>query len=614
MRLIRTLAAAAAVLAMAAPIAAQTTARGMYTKLLAREKTVRQSIAAGRQAAAVRKDVRRVVVGYEGIVRRYPTSGYSDNALWQAGMLATESYARYRVEEDRETALRLLRWLMQEYPTSSLIRRARPAVNRLKLEGEPGRPVPAASTTPAPPGEPGPAFAGPAPEVPGHSTAQLRAVRRTVLPTLVRIAIELDRPVGYAGDTLTGPPRVFLDLESTRRGGSLPEVLPYDGTLIKTVRFGPRPDGATRVVVDLERMSRVSVFTLSNPFRIVIDVARGEDAIPAALSLPMAGGSGSGDAGAGARRGPAALPERVSVSSPEEVKPTPPIDPREGGTPAASPHAATGSRLPGRRATTRNAPLETPPVPASPSANLKGRFSLSRQLGLGVARIVIDPGHGGHDPGTSSRGLKESDIVLDVALRLEKLLLAESGVEVVLTRRTDVFIPLEDRTAIANREDADLFISIHANASRNRAARGVETYFLNFASTREAEAVAARENSSSGQTMRNLPDIVKAIALNNKLDESRDFATFVQKAMVAHLKSSNKELRDLGVKQAPFVVLIGAQMPSVLAEISFVTHVQEGRLLKTPAYRQRIAEALFRGLQQYQRALKKTVRTAAVSE
>ncbi|MEO7270897.1 MAG: N-acetylmuramoyl-L-alanine amidase, partial [Vicinamibacterales bacterium] len=176
--------------------------------------------------------------------------------------------------------------------------------------------------------------------------------------------------------------------------------------------------------------------------------------------------------------------------------------------------------------------------------------------------------------------------------------------EVVMTRDTDVFIPLEERTAIANRESADLFLSIHANASRNTKARGIETYFLNFASNPEAAAVAARENSASGKTMHSLPEIVRAITLNNKIDESRDFAEMVQKAMVKRLTPKNDEIRDLGVKQAPFVVLIGAGMPSVLAEISFVTHKQEGALLKTQAYRQQIAEALLDAVQVYQRSLK----------
>ena len=230
---------------------------------------------------------------------------------------------------------------------------------------------------------------------------------------------------------------------------------------------------------------------------------------------------------------------------------------------------------------------------------------MARQLGLGVSRIVIDPGHGGHDPGAQSNGVSESELTLDVATRLSRLLEKEPGVDVVMTRDTDVFIPLEERTAIANREGADLFLSIHANASRNPRARGVETYFLNFASNPDAEAVAARENSSSGRAMHSLPDIVRAIALNNKIDESRDFADMVQHSMVNRLSTRNKLLKDLGVKQAPFVVLIGAAMPSVLAEISFVTNKPEGQLLKSSTYRQQIAEALLDAVLRYQQSLKR---------
>jgi N-acetylmuramoyl-L-alanine amidase len=245
-----------------------------------------------------------------------------------------------------------------------------------------------------------------------------------------------------------------------------------------------------------------------------------------------------------------------------------------------------------------------------PARNLNGGLSIARQLGLGISRIVIDPGHGGHDPGAMGKGVTEAELVLDVALRLEQLLLKQQGVEVILTRRTDEFIALPERTAIANREGADLFLSIHANASANAQARGIETYFLNFANNLSAAAVAARENAASAQLMGALPDFVKAIALNNKLDESRDFATYVQQAMVARLKGSNKTIKNLGVKQAPFVVLIGAAMPSVLAEISFVTNPQEARLLKGNAYRQRIAEALFGAIRKYQASLKNVTAVA----
>ena len=254
-------------------------------------------------------------------------------------------------------------------------------------------------------------------------------------------------------------------------------------------------------------------------------------------------------------------------------------------------------------------PSKEAAVPAIPPgaaiANSNGKFSISRQLGLSVSRIVIDAGHGGHDPGAQAFGVNESEVTLDVALRLQKLLQKQPGVDVVMTRDTDVFIPLQERTAIANREGADLFLSVHVNASRSPEARGIETYFLNFATNPEAEAVAARENAASGQAMHNLPDIVKAIALNNKINESRDFAEAVQRSMVKKVRLKNRLVKDLGVKQAPFVVLIGASMPSVLAEISFVTNKQEGTLLKSPAYRQQIAQALVDAVIAYQRSLKK---------
>jgi N-acetylmuramoyl-L-alanine amidase len=217
---------------------------------------------------------------------------------------------------------------------------------------------------------------------------------------------------------------------------------------------------------------------------------------------------------------------------------------------------------------------------------------------------VIDPGHGGHDPGAQVRGLSEAELVLDIALRLEQLLSKEPGVAVVLTRRNNTYVALEERTAIANRASADLFLSIHANASANASARGFETYFLNFAPNPEAEAIAARENAGSSKTMGNLPDIVRAIAMNNKIDESRDFASMLQQAMNAQLRKADRSARNLGVKQAPFMVLVGATMPSALAEVSFLTNRQEATLLRSTAYRQQIAEALFNGITKYQQSLK----------
>ena len=274
-------------------------------------------------------------------------------------------------------------------------------------------------------------------------------------------------------------------------------------------------------------------------------------------------------------------------------------------------------------ATTPAAPARAapPPLPATdalpalasaraPPRNIGGGYSLARQLGLSVSRIVIDPGHGGHDPGAKGKSITEAELVLDIGLRVEKLLRKVPGTEVMLTRRTNEFVPLQERTAIANREGADLFLSIHANASPNPSKHGVETYFLNFASNMAAASVAARENAASGQAMGALPDFLRAIALNNKLDESRDFATEVQNAIVERLRKSNKTVKDLGVKQAPFLVLIGAAMPSVLAEISFVTNAPEAKLLRGNAYRQRIAEALASAIGKYQKSLKNVATVA----
>ena len=251
--------------------------------------------------------------------------------------------------------------------------------------------------------------------------------------------------------------------------------------------------------------------------------------------------------------------------------------------------APAGRAARGPIAAPRRRSSPPPLVPGAPAENGAGGFSIARQLGLGVSRIVIDPGHGGKDPGAPGSKTTEAAVVLDVALRVEKILAAEGGVEVVLTRRTDTFVPLEERTAMANRHAADLFLSIHANSSRNRKAAGVETYILNFATNADAAAVAARENAAAVGSMRNLPDMVSAITQGNKRDESRELASAVQESMVARLRPHNPPLRDLGVKQAPFVVLIGAGMPSVLAEIAFISHDGEGGLLRTetipPAHR-----------------------------
>ena len=235
---------------------------------------------------------------------------------------------------------------------------------------------------------------------------------------------------------------------------------------------------------------------------------------------------------------------------------------------------------------------------AKPTA--RGDRSLIRTLGLKIGKIVIDPGHGGHDTGTiGPNGLEEKDLVLEVGRRLGKLLETRLGAEVVYTRKNDTFIPLETRTAIANQQRADLFISIHANSSNDSAARGVETYYLNFTSSPDALEVAARENAVSEKSIYELQDLVKKIALKEKIEESREFASDVQSSLHSGLSAKNPGIRNRGVKKAPFIVLIGANMPSILAEISFVSNPGDEHRLETSEYRQRIAESLYRGIAKY---------------
>ncbi|MDR1989294.1 MAG: N-acetylmuramoyl-L-alanine amidase [Acidobacteriaceae bacterium] len=406
---------------------------------------------------------------------------------------------------------------------------------------------------------------------------------------MVRVTIELDGDVTFRDERVENPARVYVDLPSTRPVDALKErTLRFDGdtAAVREVRVGSHPNETTRVVLDAGNVSSYTVYPLYNPPRLVIDCLQ--------------------------------TPALVAKTTAKPAAPPPPvITPLVGlsATRIGSGVGALAVIVPGANmnmdapiATTAAAAPSHVPATVLPNASMSphntvGGFSIARQLGMGVSRIVIDPGHGGHDPGTKDGDTSEADLVLDVALRLEKLLRAVPGLEIVLTRRSDTYVSLQERTAIANAENADLFLSIHANASNTPSVHGVETYFLNFAVNQSAAAVAARENAASGQNMAELPDVVKTIALNNKVDESRDFATYVQRALVNQLRPANKTLRDLGVKQAPFVVLIGASMPSVLTEISFLTNAQEARLLKSNAYRQRIAVALFDAVKNYQTSL-----------
>lgn len=598
-------AVAGSALLAAHPVAAQSTAAQTAGALYDRARAAEQQLADAPSADAIR----RAAKAYEVVVLRYPASGYCDNALWQAGLLLEQAWMRYGDTRDRDEAVRVLGWLAREYPASSFARQAPARAAALKTAPTAAAPPPAASPVPQPPAAP-------------RSThgAALRGITRTELPRGDRITVELSDEVAYSGERVSNPDRVFFDFSNASAAAAfVDQAHALHSPLIKAVRVGTPSSGVVRVVIELAGAPRYSAFSLYGPFRVVVDIEAAPAATPPSPPAPTPAATRVAvtPIPAPPSERPAPIPTATPTASPSPApSPTPTLTPTLAAvsavTPTATPVPSPKTAAPPVSASPT--PISSPTTEASPvppSSTGRGDYSLARQLGLRVAKIVIDPGHGGHDPGAISNGVTESELVLDIALRLETLLEQTPGVEVVLTRRTNEFIPLEERTAIANREHADLFLSIHANSHRQPAVRGIETYFLNFATNPDAEAVAARENAASVQTMGTLPAIVKAIALNNKLEESREFATVLQQSLTRRLRTQTGGSKDLGVKQAPFVVLIGAQMPSVLTEIAFLTNKTDASLLKQPAQRQLIAQALRDAIVRYQDSLKRVSSSGA---
>jgi N-acetylmuramoyl-L-alanine amidase len=426
---------------------------------------------------------------------------------------------------------------------------------------------------------------------------------------VTRIAIEATGEFSFRSDRLPNPDRLFFDLPGTRpdleRRGI--NVIPVHDRFVKQIRVAETQHGVTRIVFDLEGASAFTTETLANPDRLIIELrspgtAPKEPEAEATMATaervftpppqPVRRATQPGQF-------PMEQPPVLAVSAPYRINPVlvvkldvpPPPPPRvrtQDRTPAPKPEASSPLRA------------VTPSDVASPARRTAtGERSMIRVLGLKVNRIVIDPGHGGHDAGTiGPTGLREKDLVLDVSRRLGALIEERMGSQVVYTRSDDRFVPLEERTSIANANQADLFLSIHANSSPVRTASGVETYYLNFTTSREALEVAARENAESSMTINDLEGLLQKIALKDKVDESREFAQRIQNALCASSMKAARN-RDRGIRKAPFVVLIGASMPSVLAEIGFVSNAQDERLLRRSETRQKIAEALYKGLSQY---------------
>ncbi|MGD0442342.1 MAG: N-acetylmuramoyl-L-alanine amidase [Edaphobacter sp.] len=445
--------------------------------------------------------------------------------------------------------------------------------------------------------------------------AQVTGIRHWSTPDYTRVAIDLGDDVTYEAARVPNPDRIYFDLHGTRLAQELvgKSFAVTDDGFLKKIRAAQFSNDMTRVVLDVNDVTEYSAFLLPNPYRLIIDIHGGKAAPGASVvSVPMQRAAGATPTvpnttavKAGSSFDVAALsaqPGRVEATTQPTSQPISAVvkDAGSGATSGSSSGSDVSAPTASKRAKKKAAsdPDVGPARAAVPTAD--GETSLVRALGLKIGRIVIDAGHGGHDTGTIGvDGILEKDVVLDVALRVGQLLHDRLGAEIIYTRSDDTFIPLETRTAIANKAQADLFLSIHANSSPDASARGVETYYLNFTSSPDALETAARENAVSDQSIHQLSDLVKKIALKEKIDESREFAGDVEASLYGGLQKGNTGLKDRGVKKAPFVVLIGANMPSILAEISFVTNEKDARQLQEPEYRQRVAESLYKGVAKY---------------
>ncbi len=423
------------------------------------------------------------------------------------------------------------------------------------------------------------------------------SVRYWSLVDTTRIAVETNGPFSYRSDRLSEPARVFYDLRGARFH-LIPKgiyTVPVNDARVKQIRVAETQPAVTRVVIDLEDGEfDISASQLSQPDRLMIEVRfKGMPGEPS-VSLSASGVS------------------RIPKAAVAEKSPEPPVLTAKPGpaSTAPIPTPAIAAPPPPRGVTETaeaTAPSTSPPMAQPARRNANGDRSLTRTLGLKIRRVVLDPGHGGNDHGsTGPGGLAEKELVLDVAKRLGAMIEEGMGSEVVYTRAEDSYVPLEQRTQIANTSKADLFLSIHANSSTIRSVFGAETYYLSLTTSKTALDVAARENAASERSVHELKELLQKIALRDKVDESRELAAKLQSSLTqltAANAASKTARRDRGVKKAPFVVLIGASMPSVLAEIGFLSNTREEQMLKKPEYRQKMAEALYKGISQYAQTL-----------
>jgi N-acetylmuramoyl-L-alanine amidase len=532
---------------------------------------------------------------YNFLLKQYPGSRYRSEALFSIGKIQKENLDR---PDDAEASFKEF---LKRFPTSDKADGAREALKEMadaredqkQQEAEAKAAQAAKAAQPPPAGEKHVQEKDAIPAIKGEVAQQREATGRTPHVTDVhtwnsadhtRIVVTLEDTIKYDASRIALPDRIYFDLHKANLDPALAKKnLTVDNGLLKSVRLAQNKQGVVRLVLDVDGAKDYSAYLLSHPYRLVIDVhAAAGSAAKQPASAPARTEEAKSDSKAVTKPG-----ETVSVTS-ENIQP-PKVDVKPVAQPISSKPKTDAQKT---------AVLQ-PPTEAKP--NRDGQRSLTRALGLKVSRIVIDAGHGGHDTGTiGPHGLMEKDLCLDIALRLGRLIETKlPGAEVVYTRKDDTFVPLEERTAMANDVKADLFISIHANSSHDHAARGVETYYLNFATSEESMEVATRENALSQTSLHDLQDIIKKIARNEKIEESKELANDIQDSLAHRLQTVSQNQRNRGVKKAPFVVLIGANMPSVLSEISFISNPSDEKLLRKGDQRQRVADGLYHGIAAY---------------
>jgi N-acetylmuramoyl-L-alanine amidase len=447
------------------------------------------------------------------------------------------------------------------------------------------------------------------PAQPSEPEAHVRNIRCWTTNDYTRVVIDLQGEARYRKTHLSNPDRLYFDFSKARLDDDLlNRKFAVGDEFLKEVRVGQNQQDVVRVVLDLAKIGNYTVFELHDPLRIVIDIHGPPAPSARAQAEASSGRLAPARPAAEINREPAPVlsVKENSRGLPKGTESNRPIA-SEKVTGRSSVSAASlnvPKTSPGEKAPEKTEAVQPHASPKAASPTSRGDRTLTRILGLKIGRIVIDPGHGGHDTGTiGPGGTMEKDLVLSVAKDLKELLEENLGAEVILTRKDDSFVSLEERTAIANQHQADLFLSIHANSSRIRSTSGVETYYLNFARTASEREVAARENASTVRNVRDLQDLIKVIAEADKSAESRELAAIVQKKLFGGVQKVFPRTRNRGVRSAPFVVLIGANMPSVLVEVAFISNPRDEKLLTKEDNRDRLARALYAGIEGYMKTL-----------